>query len=631
MVYRTTGLDLGFAERPTDKDFIFQVQLATYANERQAQPLIDIAMDQLKTKLQREQALQALLRFPSNSDWIRPFLNDIPKGGMVGLYDEESPVLDSVVRQIRLEGGIQKPLIRAYAEVSLSFMLQVPEDIIRRKTLGWISDILPEEALFLIVTRIDREKEPLVQKKIDEALWDVRAVSNKPKARDLLVPIYRQPPWPSIKTPVAVILARLGDAGAVGYLQNVLNSRSLDESHETIVRVAMARTPYPTQILPSEQIQTAWKNHEEASRKQYQAALQKQRQIVREERIAAHVEQKVESHEKPTVVAMVPPTAPPPPVPVAQPRVEAPATKPPVKEDVIEKPAKAVAPVPPVPVEEEKPVVETPPVVEEVPVPKAPESNMRYVDMIFEVKDAPAPLYANAGDEKASDIVLDVGTKGKATFEVIINDEKWFQVKARHKTGWARGDSLKIYDLAPTAEAAQAPVAPPPVEKAERSEATYFEVVDEGITAREKPNDKSAGVMALETGKPYLATKSEKIGPDRWFLLTLSNGKQGWVAGTDLQLADVPEAMKTEQKLTQQTEPKSAFAAEWVVPSVEGVLVYERPSIAGKVVKKISPPVIFKVVDTSAGAGEEWYKIRLSEKKDLSGWVQAMDVSLTKP
>jgi hypothetical protein len=169
-IYRASGIDLGFVTRPTDKDFIFRVQVATYINERQAQPLIDIAMDQLKTKEQRETALRALLRFPSVSDWIRPFLNDIPKGGMVGLYDEESPALDEIIRQIRLEGGIKKPLVRAFAEVSLSFMLQVPDAVVRKKTLGWMSDILAEDAIFLIVPRIDREQDPDVRKKIQDAL-----------------------------------------------------------------------------------------------------------------------------------------------------------------------------------------------------------------------------------------------------------------------------------------------------------------------------------------------------------------------------------------------------------------------------------------------------------------------------
>ncbi len=649
MLHRMTGVDLGFVNPPVDKDFIFRVQLATYINERQAQPIMDIAMDQLKTYEQREKALQALLKFPSHEEWIRPFLNDLPKGGMVGLYDESSAALDALFRQIRLEGGIQKPLIRAYAEVSLSFMLQVPDDIIRKKTLGWVSDMLAEDALFLIVPRIEREKVAEVRPKIDAALWDIRAVSNRPRAKELLVPIYKNPPWESVRVPVAVILARLGDNGAVNYLRTVVDSPRLTAGERTTVRVAMASTPYPLRIRPSDEVELAMHRHDRARRLQYQTAMQKQQAIIRAERAQARLERRAEQAqaarvEKPKEekVAMLPPVAPPPPakppVGVQPPVVEPPpAVEPPAKAPV-EKPVKkpavkeapVVAPPPPVPVEEtvEEPVEEEP--VVEVPVPKKPESSMRYVDMLFEVKESPALLYANAGDKVPSNVELDVGSKGKATFEVLINEEKWYQVKSKTKSGWVRGDSIKIYDLAPTAEK-PAVTAPAPIERAERRETTYFEVVEDGIFARAKPDEKSKQLFALATGTPYLATKSEKIGPDRWFLLTLEDGRAGWVAGIDLQLAEVPAAMKEEQRQAVQPEFKSAFAAEWIVPSVEGVLVYDRPSIAAKVKQKISPPVIYKVIEASAGGGEEWYKIKISEKKNVEGWVQTMDVSLTKP
>jgi hypothetical protein len=630
-----TGLDLGFVSPSPDKNFIFRVQLATYVNERQAQPIIDIAMDQLKTKEQREQALRALLKFPSHLDWIRPLLNDIPKGGMVGLYDEESPALDNLFKQIRLEGGIQKPLIRAYAEVSLSFMLQVPDDIIRKKTLGWVSDMLAEDALFLILPRIEREMNPDLWKNIDAALWDIRAVSNRARAVELLTPIYKKPPWPSIRMPVAVILARLGDSGAVSYLGTVVNSSGLDESKRTAIRVAMARTPYPSRLSPSSEFETVLKEHERARRDQTQAAMNKQQRLRQEERNSARAAESVVKREEKKaapVVAMVPkpPVAP---APVVKPPVAPSVPKPPV---VQEKPV--VEPAPPAPPVEEAPaqppVVKEPPAevpVEEIVAPKKPEGSMRYVDMLFEVKDAPVPLYANAGDEKASDLALDVGSKGKASFEVLINDEKWYQVKSRHKSGWVKGSMLKIYDLAPVSETPAAPLPPPPVESANREETTYFEAAEDGIAAREKPNENAKQVSTLEAGKPYLATKSEKIGPDRWFLLKLDNGIQGWVAGIDLQLAEVPAALKEEQRQAHQPELKSAFAAEWIVPSVEGVLVYDRPSIAAKVKQKISPPVIYKVLESSAGGGEEWYKIKISNKKDIEGWVQSMDVSLTKP
>jgi hypothetical protein len=266
--------------------------------------------------------------------------------------------------------------------------------------------------------------------------------------------------------------------------------------------------------------------------------------------------------------------------------------------------------------------------VEEEPVePKKPESKMRYVDMIFEVKDAEVPLFANAGDADPTASSLAIGSKGKATFEVNMNDEKWYQVKSKEKSGWVKGSMIRIYDLAPSGEPSVAETKPAPVEAKDREEATYFEPAGEGVVARAKPDDKSKQVATLEEGKPYRATKSEKIGPDRWFLLDLPNGGKGWAQGIDLQLAEVSPATLPEQPMSA-APAKSAFVAEWIVAGVDGVLVYDRASIAGKVIQRISPPTIYQVTDTSAGGGSEWYKVKLTEKKD--GWVQTMDVNLTK-
>jgi hypothetical protein len=135
----------------------------------------------------------------------------------------------------------------------------------------------------------------------------------------------------------------------------------------------------------------------------------------------------------------------------------------------------------------------------------------------------------------------------------------------------------------------------------------------------------------LSEGTAYLAVKSEKVGPDRWFLLKIKSGVEGWVEGINLSLADVrqPSAAAPPPEVTGQREKPSAFAAEWVVASVKGVGVYERPSIAAKIRVRISPPKIYKVMESSADDSKEWYRIQLDGKKE--GWVQALDVSLTKP
>ena len=57
------------------------------------------------------------------------------------------------------------------------------------------------------------------------------------------------------------------------------------------------------------------------------------------------------------------------------------------------------------------------------------------------------PLYANAGADGPTGVVLPVGTKGKATFEALVGEEKWYQVKSKRGSGWANGALLSMYSL----------------------------------------------------------------------------------------------------------------------------------------------------------------------------------------
>ena len=105
-----------------------------------------------------------------------------------------------------------------------------------------------------------------------------------------------------------------------------------------------------------------------------------------------------------------------------------------------------------------------------------------------------------------------------------------------------------------------------------------------------------------------------------------------WARGTDLQLADVqqPNVMDIPTQALSQRGKESAFKAEWITPSVKGVGVYSRPTIAAEDDEARSiRKEVFKVLESSqTNGGSEWYQIELTPK--LNGWVQTMDVQLTK-
>ena len=149
----------------------------------------------------------------------------------------------------------------------------------------------------------------------------------------------------------------------------------------------------------------------------------------------------------------------------------------------------------------------------------------------------------------------------------------------------------------------------------------------ENAPAYEKTSDQSTVVGHLTEGQIYSATRSDKVGNDRWFLLEIKKGEKGWVQGFNLLLADAPSAPAASKPLGRQNQ--SAFAARWIVADVKDVTVYARPSIAGKSMKQISPPTVYEVLESNEGGGDEWYKIKLPNGGE--GWVKAMDVNLTKP
>ncbi|MCB4755798.1 MAG: SH3 domain-containing protein [Elusimicrobia bacterium] len=665
LLHRWTLIDLGFVGASSDPDFLFRVQLATYINERRAAPLLDIAANKQASLQRREAALLALHKFDSSIEWIEPFLNELPKGGLLELHEEETPLLDSLMKMVRSEGGIQKSLVKAYAELVFEFMLQVPDAIVKRHALRWISDVLPEEALFLILPRIPWESDPVIQAALVEALWDIRAVSDPEAAGRLVMPLYQNPPWPELTPPLAAILSRLGFPRPRPYLEKLSESPDLSEEQRVRVRVALDAVPYPRWLKKSPEAEELALRRKRSREQQYQAAWQKQIKIKKEERMEQVILARATAAaaKGPVVVERFPPkgaaASAAKTVPFVKEITPAPAVKA-VQEPVVKvvrapsKKAPAAAPAetspppppsPPGPEPEEAAKEQTlamlpepaemgpPPPIEEAP---KPSSNMRSVDMIFEVKNKEVSLYQNPGPDAPSGVFLPVGTKGKANLVYQLGEDSWYQLASKKGGGWANGKSLKLFDLSP--EVASAKTGAPPAKapaapglEGERRESTYFEVNTPNVAIYEKPSLESKKLEALIEGQAYLATRSEKVGPDRWFLLEVRPGVFGWAEGIYLQLADVPQPalmVKPTQPLSLRQQ-KSAFAAEWVVAGVKDVSVYERPSIASEMLKSISPPDVFEVVEAKEGGGSEWYKIKLP--KGNVGWVKVMDVNLTKP
>ena len=674
-VHKITGINLGFVKKEPDSDFLFRVQLANYINNKKAAALVEISTDQLASRKQREDSLLALLKFESTADWVQPFLNELFKGGMLQLYEPEAPLLDALMKKVRSEGGIRNSLVRAYAEVVLAFMIQVPDQpIVRQRSLGWLSDVLAEDALFLIVPRLPREKDPATQRAIEKALWDIRAISNPSRALNQLLPYYRDPPWPEVRIPVSMILARLGYGGAKAFLQKALSKDEiLTEEEKIMARVALAGKPYPKELRITPMAETMLAKRARARRIQYAEASKKQQAIKRQEKtrqyLLARIEKKGKSRSVPKEAAQTAPKstdkrlasaqkeAPPQGVPsqgvppkgpsavakeesltteaVASKKATAPGAfhKPLLKDDTPEKKLASV----PQSVDDSSYAAEALKTQTAPPPVDLPKDSGLTVDIIFEARDQALPLYSGPGfDQSVTGAVLPKGTKGKAKLMKVIGNDEWYQVVSKKGSGWAPGSLLKIYDLSPglTGQPAAGKEAGLPPE-AGREEYTYFEPNIENAPAYAGPTDKSHTIANLKMGVAYLAVQSKKEGPNRWFKLKIDDDKEGWVSGTDIQLSERKKPKQTGYGSYAKAMPgrmkhtTSAFAPEWVVAGVIGVGVYNRASIAGELLQTISPPHIYRVLDMKEGSGKEWYKIQIAKRK--TGWVQALDVNLTSP
>jgi|GEM_PF-4572440 len=739
LTHRTVGLDLGFFHKEMDPEFLFRVRLAKYVTDRKAGPLVELAVDSLASREKREAALKALLKFESTSDWIQPFLNELFKGGMLELNEEKSPLLDELMKRVRQQGGIKNSLVRAYADVVFSFMAQVPErPLVRSKAIRWLPDIMPEDALFVIVPRLELETDSKVRQTIVDTLWSIQALSDPQKANAMLIKYYRKPPWPELKTPLAAILARLGADNVKEYLEYALKDPNITEDQKINIQIALTRKPFPQGLKISNQEEKLMAQREQARRRQFEAAFLKQESIKREEKIKqmqlakAQKTALADAEEKAQVKATKDEKK-----QIQMAKVEKETIEPESLEStaVMKRPRKGVSvfskekeetedepqekkvdsffakreerksleekasaskkqltfdkkettsqaalvqktadtsqanktvatsqqqhvtlakaeqkeklqtvPKPFLKKEFENDgsldgkqmayIPKTPdgkPIPEKKFVPK-PQTDVGFIDMVFEIKEQPVPIYSGPGyDQNLTGKILAVGSKGKAKFKIKNESGTWYQVASKQGDGWVDGNLLKLYDLSPGEYKTLMEKKALPVEPDTQKESTFFEPVDQGVVVYDDTQAGAAQVAKLDYGSAYLSTKSRRVGADRWFYLELDESRGGWAQGTDLQLSNFkdPVRMNVPQKKEQWTVKKSAFAPEWIVAGVPGVGVYNRASIAAELVQTISPPQVYPVLEAQSGKGTEWYKIQLSKKK--SGWVQSMDVNLTEP
>ncbi|MFN0117261.1 MAG: SH3 domain-containing protein [Elusimicrobiota bacterium] len=658
IIYLKFKKDIGFLPPKINEEFDLKVKIAQLVNERDAESLILMSSDPHLNKTYREWALQNLLKFDSPSEWIQPFLNELPKGGMIEVNDEKTPNIDLLIMKIKAVGGNKQNLIRAYDEVVFNFMIKANNPNMRKNAFRWLNDVMPTDAVFFFANGLRTEKDPSVQSIIDEGLWNVRVISDPVKAEKILAPYYRVPPWRTAKPPLMLILSRLGTKSpreAISFLLKTPNQ--LNAEQLAALKSAFIKFPNSLEVDDKEKTMIAERKMNRV--RQYQLALNRQYEIEKKDRLKkweeskkvskVSVELKPLKEEKSVSIPEIPKEVKiPKPEIIVTPEKTIPENKVAqivskneevkkaipvelptvtvIEETIVEKePIQQIAKLP----EKKEEILPPPPPIEDIP-----QLVVSPVDMIFEVKTTAVPLFENPGDATPIGTVLPVGSKGKAKLEAILNEVIWYQVDSKKGKGWAKGSLLSIYNLSPNYEeiTEKSSVTSNKDASAQyREEQTYFAPNFEKVPFFDIPSDSGKEKGNLVEGNTYLAIKSEKVEADRWFLLKVDEENQGWVRGIDIILADVlqPNQLNRSDNPMSLRTKKSAFSAEWIIPIYKGVYIYSRPTLTSKKLEKINPPDIFKIVELSQGGDSEWYKIQYAAGKN--GWVQTMDVNLTKP
>jgi len=592
-VYENFAFDAGFVKKKTHPEFKFHVQLAHYVNKRKATPLVQISVDQLAPRNRREAALKALKKFDSSADWIEPFLNQLYLGGMLDLYEPKAPLLEDLMSKVRAEGGIQNPLVRAYSEVVFSFMVQVPDQpVLRARAFSWLSDVLAEDALFLILQRLPWEKHPEVRKTMEKALWDVRAVSDRSAAKKQLLPYYRKPPWPEVKLPVAVLLTRLGHRGAANYLKAKLKDPLISEEEIIDINVALSgrRLPKELKITPRLEIELAKRERER--RRQYEAAYRKFYGI--------------QSYEKSKriLLAKAKPAAP---------KGERPADSG-MKATLLERVKDWML--------EKRKSEETP-----ILLAKKSESRKKRKPLLLRKKRAPSRSKLASLEEPQ------MVQPAYQPVKIVTTDDAEEMVTTEELLA-SLYEPEEIFVPSPPRQVA-------PVDEG-MPDLTFFEAFSNDVPFYQQahPDAKKLGVLKLETA--YIAFESKKVGSEWWFYIEVAENQTGWVQGSQVKLSDIlkqskPKTakkaapVKGKRKRPSSDKPSSPRKPskveedlDWVVAAEYDVGVYERESVAAELVDLISPPRKFRVLGSSHQTGEIWFKIQVAKKKQ--GWVQSSEV-----
>ena len=233
-----------------------------------------------------------------------------------------------------------------------------------------------------------------------------------------------------------------------------------------------------------------------------------------------------------------------------------------------------------------------------------------------------------------------------------VDDDTWYYIKVNNSiSGWVIGTYVTVApEATKTTEATEATEATSAPTKTSESTSGSLRIEATSLNVRTDANKKAKIITTVKKGNELNYTDVKTVGEEKWYCITLSNSKKGWVNGSYVTLIDdtartsetresesTTSATKTSETTASETYKSSetqtttaASEARSGKLKVEANLLNVRAEASSNanVIATVKKDQTFDFTKTMDCENITWYYINVSNVR--SGWVMGTYVKVIK-
>ena len=215
-----------------------------------------------------------------------------------------------------------------------------------------------------------------------------------------------------------------------------------------------------------------------------------------------------------------------------------------------------------------------------------------------------------------------------------VNGDTWYYIKVNNSiSGWVKGTYVKVKTPVTTTTAKATTTTTTTTKAAttttssDQSSTGKLTVTANLLNVRSEATTNSKIVTTVKKDKTYSFTNVKTVGKDKWYYITVSSDKKGWVNGG---YVTVQQTSTTTAKTTASTTKATTTAPAEISGNViiEANLLNVRidPSSTATVIGTVKKDNIYEFTKTKSAEGITWYYINVSNVR--SGWVMGTYVKV---